>query len=76
MIGTFLTLAAAATLAGSDSSTYVVLNHGRGAGDTMIVNAGDSMVVRYIYTDRNRGTRIETRYRFKLGVISESLDNN
>lgn len=64
MIGTFLTLAVAGALAGSDSSTYVVLNHGRGAGEMVIVNAGDSTVVRYIFTDRNRGTRIETRYRF------------
>ena len=64
MIGTFLTLAAATALAGSDSSTYVVLNHGRGAGEMVIVSAGDSTVVRYIFTDRNRGTRIQTSYRF------------
>ena len=66
MIGSFFTLvaAAAATIAASDSSSYVVLNHGRRAGDMVIVSAGDSTVVRWIYVDRNRGTRIETRYRF------------
>ena len=66
MIGSFFTLvaAAAATITASDSSSYVVLNHGRRAGDMVIVSAGDSTVVRWIYVDRNRGTRIETRYRF------------
>jgi imidazolonepropionase-like amidohydrolase len=64
VILTFLTLAAAAMTAASDSSSYVVLNHGRGAGDMVIVKAGDSTVVRWIFVDRNRGTRSETRYRF------------
>lgn len=64
MIPTFLTLAAAALLAVSDSTTYVVLNHGRGAGGMVIVKAGDSTVVRWIFVDRNRGTRVETRYRY------------
>jgi imidazolonepropionase-like amidohydrolase len=65
MIGTFLSLAAAAaTIAASDTTAYVVLNHGRWAGDLVVVHAGDSTVSRYIFTDRNRGTRIETRYRF------------
>jgi hypothetical protein len=66
VIGSFFTLVAAAvaTIAASDSSSYVVLNHGRRAGDMVIVSAGDSTVVRFIFVDRNRGTRIETRYRF------------
>src|ERR1039457_6019642 len=64
VITTFLTLAAAALMAASDSTTYVVLNHGRGAGGMIIVTAGDSTVVRWIFVDRNRGTRVETRYRF------------
>jgi len=66
VIGTFFTLAvaAAATISAPDSTRYVVLNHGRGAGDMVVVNAGDSTVVRWIFTDRNRGTRLETRYRF------------
>jgi imidazolonepropionase-like amidohydrolase len=64
VITTFLTLAAAAMMAVSDTTTYVVLNHGRGAGGMVIVKAGDSTVVRWIFVDRNRGTRIETRYRY------------
>jgi imidazolonepropionase-like amidohydrolase len=60
----FFALFAAATIAASDTTAYVVLNHGRPAGDMTIVNAGDSTVVRWIFTDRNRGTRLETRYRF------------
>ena len=64
MIVSFLTLAAAAMMTASDSTTYVVLNHGRGAGGMTIVTAGDSTVVRWIFVDRNRGTRVETRYRY------------
>ena len=64
MIGTFLTLAVAATTAAFDSTSYVVLNHGRRAGDMTIVSQGDSTVARWIFTDRNRGTRLETRYRY------------
>ena len=45
MIGTFLTLAAAAMMAASDSTSYVVLNHGRGAGDMVIVKAGAQQVM-------------------------------
>lgn len=64
MIASLIPLLAAATIAGSDTTSYVVLNHGRWAGDLTVVHAGDSTVSRYIFTDRNRGTRIETRYRF------------
>jgi imidazolonepropionase-like amidohydrolase len=64
VIGTFLTLALAATTAALDSTSYVVLNHGRRAGDMTVVTAGDSTVARWIFTDRNRGTRLETRYRY------------
>ena len=64
MIAPLLSLLAAATFAASDTTSYVVLNHGRWAGDLVIVHAGDSTVSRWIFTDRNRGTRVETRYRF------------
>jgi len=57
--------AAAATRAGSDTTRYIVLNHGRPAGDLTAVRSKDSLVVRYVFTDRNRGTRTESRY--KLG---------
>lgn len=52
--------------AGLDSIHYVVLNHGRDAGALTVARTKDSMVVRYVYTDRNRGTRLENRY--KLGA--------
>jgi imidazolonepropionase-like amidohydrolase len=64
MIAPLMSLLAAATFAASDTTSYVVLNHGRWAGDLKIVTAGDSTVARWIFTDRNRGTRLETRYRF------------
>jgi imidazolonepropionase-like amidohydrolase len=51
-----------------DSTTYPVLNHGRAAGEMVVLRYGispsDSVVVRYRYIDRNRGQRSETRYRF------------
>ena len=56
-------LLTAAVLAAADSTTYVVLNHGRPAGDMVVVRAGDSVTVRYQFVDRNRGTRLEHRYR-------------
>lgn len=46
-----------------DTTRYVVLNHGRPAGEMLVVQDGQSLVVRYYYTDRNRGARVETRYR-------------
>lgn len=46
-----------------DSTRYVVLNHGRPAGDLTVSRRGNSLVVRYVFTDRNRGTRLEHRYR-------------
>jgi imidazolonepropionase-like amidohydrolase len=46
-----------------DSLSYVVLNHDRPAGEMTVVTAGDSVVVRYRYVDRNRGPRVETHYR-------------
>ena len=74
MIGTLLTLAAVVLTASSDTSSYVVLNHGRRAGDLVIVRAGDSTVARWIFVDRNRGTRIETRYRFGADKHLASAD--
>ena len=57
-----LPLLAAAALAASDSTVYPVLNHGRVAGSMIVVRRGDSVTVRYVFTDRNRGARVETRY--------------
>src|SRR6476619_3546575 len=52
-----------ATVAAGDTTRYVVLNHGRDAGAMVVVRSGDSVVVSYNYLDRNRGQRIEGRYR-------------
>ena len=57
-------LLALALATAPDSTAYVVLNHGRPAGDMHVVAAGDSVVVRYQYADRQRGPRVETRYHF------------
>jgi len=46
-----------------DTTRYPVLNHGRLAGEMVVIRDGSSVVVRYIYVDRNRGQRIEMRYR-------------
>ena len=42
-------------------------NHGRDAGDLTVRRSADSLVVRYVFTDRQRGTRIESRYRLGAG---------
>src|SRR5262245_58609850 len=47
-----------------DTTRYPVLNHGRLAGEMLVVRDGSSATVRYIVVDRNRGGRIEARYRF------------
>ncbi|MEX2177707.1 MAG: amidohydrolase family protein [Gemmatimonadaceae bacterium] len=57
-----LALAFALTLA-ADTTSYVVLNHGRPAGEMLVVTAGDSVIVKYHHVDRQRGPRVETRYR-------------
>ena len=57
-----LPILAAATLAAGDSTVYPVLNHGRVAGSMVVVHRGDTVTVRLVYTDRNRGARVETRY--------------
>jgi imidazolonepropionase-like amidohydrolase len=62
---TSLLLAAAAVAA--DTTRYVVVNHGRPAGEMVVARGGDSVTVRYQFVDRNRGTRVEQRYRFLPG---------
>ena len=56
-------LAATVIAAAQDTTRYTVLNHGRPAGQMMVVRGADSVLVRYQHTDRNRGTRVQTRYR-------------
>ena len=68
-----LTLALATALA-ADSTVWTVDNHGRRAGDLTVVTRGDTVIARYVYTDRNRGGRVETRYLMRGGrpVMGES----
>src|SRR5262245_41304557 len=55
----------AAAQAAADSTHYIVLNHGRPAGEMHVSTTADSVVVRFRYQDRQRGPRSETLY--KLG---------
>src|SRR5437764_1323756 len=57
-----LPLALGLTRPTADSTVYTVLNHDRPAGSMIVWRSGDSARVRYVFTDRNRGTRIEMRY--------------
>jgi imidazolonepropionase-like amidohydrolase len=52
-----------------DTISYVVLNHGRPAGEMHVVTRGDTVIVRYHHVDRNRGPRSETRYLIRNGVV-------
>lgn len=64
-----LLLALAARLAAADSTVYPVLNHDRVAGSMIVTRSGDTVSVRYVFTDRNRGTRTFTRYVSRNGTI-------
>ena len=59
----FLHIATPSLPAAPDTVRYPVLNHGRRAGEMSVIHDGSNVVVRYIYTDRNRGQRIEGRYK-------------
>ena len=61
-----LGLLLAAAQAAADSTHYIVLNHGRPAGEMHVSTTADSVVVRFRYQDRQRGPRFETLY--KLGA--------
>jgi len=64
---TLLLLAAALQLPTRDSLDYVVWNHGRRAGEMQLVRSGDSVAVRYLHIDRQRGPRVEGFYRLDSG---------
>jgi hypothetical protein len=55
-----LSLALGLTLA-VDTTNYVVLDHGRPAGEMLVIRSADTVVVKYYHVDRNRGPRSETR---------------
>lgn len=62
-IATVLGFAIPPVAVAPDTTRYPVLNHGRLAGEMIVIREGENVVVRYIYTDRNRGQRIEGRFR-------------
>jgi hypothetical protein len=51
-----------ATPVAPDTVRYTVLNHGREAGEMLVIRDGGSIVVKYHHVDRNRGQRAESRY--------------
>jgi hypothetical protein len=61
-------------LAVPDTTQYVVLNHGRPAGEMRVISDGDSAVVRYVYQDRQRGPRLETTYKFGAGGVVTRIE--
>ena len=74
-----LLLLAALAAAAPDTTRYVVLNHGRPAGDMLVMREGENLVVRYFHVDRNRGPRLMASYRlsrdgFPLSGESRPLD--
>lgn len=66
---TAFVLALAAVMAASDTTSYVVLNHGRPAGEMVVITTGDTVLVKYHHVDRQRGPRAETRYVIRNGVV-------
>jgi hypothetical protein len=60
-------LLAALLVSAPDSTRWIVSNHGREAGDLVVTTRGDSITARWVFTDRQRGTRLETRYRVGAG---------
>src|SRR5215468_3575184 len=69
-----ITLLLAATLTVADSTVYPILNHDRLAGSMVVRHNGDTTTVRFVFTDRNRGTRAFSRYVMRDGRIL-SIEN-
>lgn len=64
-----LLLVSAPAPSAADTISYVVLNHGRPAGEMLVVASGDSVVVKYHHVDRNRGPRSEAHYQVRQGRV-------
>ncbi|MFN9308769.1 hypothetical protein, partial [Gemmatimonas sp.] len=64
LLAAALTATFAATAAHAQPATqrWLVLNHGTDAGELVVTTRGDSATARWVYTDRQRGTRTEARY--------------
>lgn len=50
-----------------DSTIYPVYNHEREAGSMVVKRSGDTTTVRYVFTDRNRGSRLFVQYVDRAG---------
>ncbi|MBL0173040.1 MAG: amidohydrolase family protein [Gemmatimonadaceae bacterium] len=66
---TLFAAAVAAAVPTPDSIVYPVINHDRTAGSMTVRRSGDTVTVRYVFTDRNRGTRTFVRYLTRQGRI-------
>ncbi|MGD8278724.1 MAG: amidohydrolase family protein, partial [Gemmatimonadota bacterium] len=53
----------------ADTTRWVVLNHGRAAGELVVVSEESRVGVWYRYRDRNRGTDVEMRYGLSSGAV-------
>ena len=69
MVFLVLLLASAPIPPAIDTTSYVVLNHGRPAGEMLVIAAADTVVVKYHHVDRNRGPRSETHYVLSRGRV-------
>jgi len=64
----------AVTIGTADSTVYPILNHERVAGSMIVTRNADTITVRYVFTDRNRGSRDFERFVLRNGrVISTEL---
>jgi imidazolonepropionase-like amidohydrolase len=58
-------------LAPQDTTAYDVLNHGRPAGEMLVMRTTDAVTVHYHHVDRNRGRRAEVHYQMSgASVVS------
>lgn len=64
----------ASELVEADTATWVVLNHGRPAGEMRVARDGESVTVRYAHVDRNRGRWLENRYRISPDGIVQMAE--
>ena len=65
-----LSLLLAGALQAPDSTYYVVINHGRPAGEMVVSHDDVAAVVRYHHIDRNRGRWLHSRYVLNDGRIA------
>ena len=69
MLTLALLLVSPASRPAPDTTSYVVLNHGRPAGEMLVISNADTVTVKYHHVDRNRGPRSETRYVISKGRL-------